>query len=77
MGLFGQQCFRKKSSKVHSTIAKTLLSYLEEGINFEDVEISFVRQALERSKGNQTQAAKLLGMSRHALIYRMDKFNLK
>lgn len=49
----------------------------EEGINFEDVEISLVRQALERSKGNQTQAAKLLGMSRHALIYRMDKFNLK
>ncbi|MEW9124412.1 MAG: sigma-54 dependent transcriptional regulator [Thermotaleaceae bacterium] len=49
----------------------------EEGINLEELELSFVRQALERSRGNQTHAAKLLGMSRHALIYRMDKYNLK
>ncbi|WP_279221650.1 sigma-54-dependent transcriptional regulator [Clostridium chromiireducens] len=49
----------------------------EDGVNLEEVEESLVRQALERSKGNQTHAAKLLGMSRHALIYRMDKYNLK
>lgn len=49
----------------------------EEGINLEQVEESFVRQALELAKGNQTHAAKLLGLSRHALIYRMEKFNLK
>lgn len=49
----------------------------EEGINIEKVEESFVRQALMLAKGNQTQAAKLLGLSRHALIYRMEKFNLK
>lgn len=49
----------------------------EEGINLEVVEESFVRQALEMAKGNQTHAAKLLGLSRHALIYRLDKFNLK
>ncbi|MGJ7920273.1 sigma-54-dependent transcriptional regulator [Neobacillus sp. LXY-4] len=56
---------------------KDLFILPEEGINFEEVEISLVRQALERSNGNQTHAAKLLGMSRHALIYRMDKFHLK
>lgn len=49
----------------------------EEGINLEKVEESFVRQALMMAKGNQTHAAKLLGLSRHALIYRMEKFNLK
>lgn len=49
----------------------------EEGIRLEEVEESFVRQALDMAKGNQTHAAKLLGLSRHALIYRMDKFNLK
>ena len=49
----------------------------DEGLNLEELEISLVRQALEKSKGNQTQAAKLLGMSRHALIYRMDKNNLR
>lgn len=49
----------------------------EQGIHLEKVEESFVRQALELAKGNQTNAAKLLGLSRHALIYRMEKFNLK
>jgi DNA-binding NtrC family response regulator len=49
----------------------------EEGINLERVEESFVRQALIMAKGNQTHAAKLLGLSRHAFIYRLDKFNLK
>ncbi len=49
----------------------------EGGISLEEVEESFVRQALEISKGNQTQAANLLGISRHALIYRMEKFKLK
>lgn len=49
----------------------------EEGIRLDEVEESFVRQALQMAKGNQTHAAKLLGLSRHALIYRMDKYNLK
>lgn len=49
----------------------------EEGINLEELEVSLVRQALEREEGNQTKAARLLGMSRHALIYRMDKYNLR
>lgn len=49
----------------------------EEGIELEEIEKGFVRQALERCGGNQTHAAKLLGISRHALIYRMEKFHLK
>lgn len=56
---------------------KDLFRLPEEGINLEEVEESFVKQALEISKGNQTHAAKLLGLSRHALIYRMDKLKLK
>lgn len=46
----------------------------EEGISLEEIEESFVRQALENSRGNQTQAAKLLRISRHTLIYRMEKY---
>lgn len=46
------------------------------GISLEEVEESFVRQALELAKGNQTQAARLLGISRHALIYRIEKFRI-
>ena len=43
------------------------------GLVLDDVEMSFVRQALERSNGNQTKAAELLGISRDQLRYRLKK----
>lgn len=55
---------------------KDIFQLPPEGISLEEIEESLVRQALEMSKGNQTHAAKLLGISRHALIYRMDKFKI-
>ncbi|MBX7223061.1 MAG: sigma-54 dependent transcriptional regulator [Blastocatellia bacterium] len=45
----------------------------EQGVAIEEVENSLVRQALERCHGNQTQAAKLLGISRDQLRYRLKK----
>ena len=44
-----------------------------QGISLDDVEMSLVRQALERSGGNQTKAAELLDISRDQLRYRMKK----
>jgi DNA-binding NtrC family response regulator len=44
-----------------------------EGIPLDEVEMSLVRQALERSGGNQTRAAELLGISRGQLRYRLKK----
>jgi DNA-binding NtrC family response regulator len=44
-----------------------------EGIVLDDVEMSLVSQALERSGGNQTRAAELLGISRDQLRYRLKK----
>ena len=46
------------------------------GISLEKVEEGLVRQALKLTKGNQTRAAKLLDISRDALRYRMQKFNV-
>lgn len=43
------------------------------GIKLDDVELAFVRQAIERSDGNQTRAAELLGISRDQLRYRLKK----
>jgi len=44
-----------------------------EGIVLDELEMSLVRQALERSGGNQTRAAELLGISRDQLRYRLKK----
>ena len=48
----------------------------ETGIRLDQLESSMIRQALERTRGNQSKAARLLGLSRGALIYRMKKFAL-
>lgn len=46
------------------------------GVNLDDLERSLVVQALERTNGNQTQAAKLLGLNRDQIRYRIDKFGI-
>ena len=48
----------------------------KEGIKLEEVEKSFIEQALVLSNGNQSKAARLLGVTRNTLIYRLQKFNL-
>ena len=48
-----------------------------EGVDIEDVERQLLTQALERSKGNQTQAAQLLGINRDQVRYRIEKFGLQ
>jgi two-component system response regulator AtoC len=45
------------------------------GISLDEAEMSFVRQAIERSGGNQTRAAELLGISRDQLRYRLKKLD--
>ncbi len=48
----------------------------QSGVNLEEVEREFVRQALEMTRGNQTRAAPLLGLTRDELRYRLKKFGL-
>jgi len=47
-----------------------------EGINIENLVDDFVRRALDRSNGNQSAAARLLGMTRDQVRYRMQKMGL-
>jgi DNA-binding NtrC family response regulator len=54
--------------------AVSLFRLPPQGISLETVEQDFIRQALEMSGGNQVHAARLLGISRDALRYRMKKF---
>ncbi len=48
----------------------------EEGCDLEEVERTLIEQALQRTAGNQSAAARLLGLSRYALRYRMEKHGL-
>jgi PAS domain S-box-containing protein len=48
-----------------------------DGMSLEDHERSLLVRALEKTSGNQTQAARLLRVTRDTLRYKMKKFNLK
>jgi len=45
-----------------------------DGIDIEDVERELIRQALEKTSGNQSKAAKMLNLGIDAFRYRMKKF---
>ncbi|MGD1002270.1 MAG: sigma-54 dependent transcriptional regulator [Candidatus Brocadiia bacterium] len=49
----------------------------DEGINLEDNEKVLIQMALAKAGNNQTRAAQLLGISRHVLLYRMQKYGLR
>jgi two-component system, NtrC family, response regulator AtoC len=49
----------------------------DEGLSLEDVEKDLVRQALEKAGGNKSQAARLLGLTRATLRYRIEKMGLE
>jgi DNA-binding NtrC family response regulator len=46
------------------------------GVNLEALERSLIEQALARANGNITAAARLLGLSRDTMRYRIEKFGL-
>jgi len=48
-----------------------------DGVDLVSVERELVQQALQRASGNQTQAAKLLRISRDQMRYRIEKFHLE
>ena len=47
-----------------------------EGISLEEFEKGLIMKAMQKSSGNRSQAARLLKIPRHVLIYRLEKFNL-
>jgi two-component system NtrC family response regulator len=57
--------------------AETVLPDIpEEGISLEEVEKGLIIKAMEKSRGNRSEAARLLRVPRHVLIYRLEKFGL-
>jgi DNA-binding NtrC family response regulator len=57
-------------------VSEFRVSFPASGIVWADLEKSLIEQALAQAGGNQVRAAKLLGLSRDALRYRMEKHGL-
>ncbi len=47
------------------------------GINLQELEIDCIRQALALAGGNKSRAARLLGLTRDTLLYRLEKYLIK
>jgi two-component system NtrC family response regulator len=51
--------------------------FSDEGVSLESLEVDLIQKALEQTNGNRSQAAKLLGLTRYALLYRMRKHGFR
>jgi DNA-binding NtrC family response regulator len=51
-------------------------NFLPEGLTLEQWEDEMIRESLKRANGNKSQAARLLGLSRNALRYRLSKIGI-
>ncbi|MFO7893259.1 MAG: sigma-54 dependent transcriptional regulator [Longimicrobiales bacterium] len=47
-----------------------------EGVDFEELEQALLKEALRRAEGNRTEAGRLLGMSRHQVRNRLNKYGI-
>lgn len=51
--------------------------FLPDGMSLDDYEQQLIREALRRSNGNKSQAARLLGLSRNAFRYRLSQIGIE
>lgn len=58
------------------TDQNTSIDFPSEGLSLKNVEKDLIAQALKKADSNQTKAAKLLGISRDALRYKMQKIGI-
>jgi PAS domain S-box-containing protein len=68
---------RGEDWKEMSFVASAARGESVNGLSLADQERRMVVQALENTEGNQTQAARLLRITRDTLRYKMKKFNLR
>ncbi len=56
--------------------ASGTVPFLPEGMTLEQWEDELIREAMRRANGNKSEAARLLGLSRNALRYRLSKLGV-
>ena len=65
-----------RSAAGDSGAAGGAVPFPPEGITLEQYEDEIIREALRRAGGNKSQAARLLGLSRNALRYRLSRMGM-
>ncbi len=68
---------RGHSASGNAANTQSGVPFLPEGMTLEQWEDGMVREALRRANGNKSQAARLLGLSRNALRYRLSKLGVE
>lgn len=61
----------------HARAAVSADAFLPEGMTLDQYEQSIIREALKRADGNKSQAARLLGLTRNALRYRLAQMGIE
>ncbi len=66
-----------RTSADSSTRKFGTISLTESGINLGELESELITQALHKTDGNRTHAARLLGLTRDTLLYRIKKYAIQ
>jgi DNA-binding NtrC family response regulator len=61
----------------HQQPRRWTFSLPDSGIKLEELEQELLQQALEKTGGNQSKAARILGLTRYAFMYRLKKYQLQ
>lgn len=56
---------------------KPLITLPDNGLELERLEMDLIHQAIAKTRGNRSKAARLLGISRDTLCYRMQKYAIQ
>jgi len=70
---FPHEFFATQAANISKT---TDFSLPELGLNLDQLEADLIHQALNRTNGNRAKSARLLGLSRDTLLYRIQKYGL-
>ena len=71
--IFASTCRRPR--QLHPRTASGV-AFPPDGQTLEQFEDEIIKEALRRADGNKSQAARLLGLSRNALRYRLSKIGV-
>jgi DNA-binding NtrC family response regulator len=72
----GPEDIRLDTAQRTRPVAASDNHFLPEGMTLDEYEQSIIREALKRASGNKSQAARLLGLTRNALRYRLAQMGL-